>query len=390
MRRFRIFITGAGFSKPAGLPLGSELWREVRARAERGTGRAARFAEDLALYLRYLRETGTNVASSEEVDFEAFLAFLDIEHRLGFAGSDTWSDEGNETQIVVKQLIGRILHERTPPADRLPAQYYEFASQLEPGDFVLTFNYDLILERALEHVRKPFRLFPDRYSEVHDSHGVVSDQGRDEVVVLKMHGSIDWFDRTRYAEFDATRKRQGLTTPTEDPVFGPNPGVELVPLTEGPRFPDDALQNVFRVVKGLDEVYSKSSFIGGTPVLLNPSKAKAVYADRFRYYWWGIGRGGGMNLGVSIIGYSLPEHDEYAVQALFRLLRNYQDSWWEEEFFKGQRKEKMIVVDSRSEGPARDELRARYGFLDDDKTEFKWTGFDDEAVALIRRGVAAT
>jgi hypothetical protein len=389
MQRFRVFITGAGFSRPAGLPLGSDLWREVRARAERGTGRAGRFSADLDLYLRYLQETGGYAVSDDQVDFEGFLAFLDIEHRLGFAGSDTWSDDGNETQIIVKQLIGKILHERTPAADKLPVQYYKFAEQLAPGDFVLTFNYDVLLERALAHVGKPFRLFPNRYSEIHDTSTVISDEGSDEVVILKMHGSIDWFDRSRYSEFDATRKAAGLTTPTDDPVFGPNPGIELVPLTEGLRFPDDPLQNVFRIVNGLDVVYSRSSFLGGTPVLLNPSRAKAVYADRFREFWWGIGRTGGLNLGVSIIGYSLPQHDDYAAQALFRIVRNYQDSWWEQEYLEGQRKEKVIFIDARSEVSSRDELRSRYGFLDKEKTEFKWTGFDEEAVELIRRGVSA-
>jgi len=390
MRRFRIFFLGAGFSKPAGLPLGPELWEEVRSRADGRAGRAGRFSKDLDLYLRYLRETGSTVTSAEEVDFEGFLSFLDIEHRLGFAGSDTWSEEGNESQILVKQLIGQILHERTPPADSLPGRYYDFVNQLGPTDWVLTFNYDTLLEQALQHVGKPFRLFPDRYSAVYDSHAEVSDEGKDEVVVLKMHGSIDWFDRTRYEEYDATRKGQGLTSPTEHPVFGPDPRVELEALVEGPRFPDDALQNVFRVVEGLNEIYSRSSFLGGTPVLLNPSKAKAVYADRFRYFWWGIGRAGGMNLGVNVIGYSLPDHDEYAKQALFRVFRNYQDSWWADEFLQGRQKEKVIFVDFLEEGPRRTALRSRYGFLDEDKTQFVWTGFDESAVELIRRGVAAT
>ncbi|GMV04428.1 MAG: hypothetical protein AMXMBFR53_07080 [Gemmatimonadota bacterium] len=390
MRRFRIFVLGAGFSKPAGLPLGPELWQEIKARASRGAGRASKFDRDLDLYLRYLRDTGRSVGTDDDVDFEGFLGFLDIEHRLGLAGSDTWSEEGNETQIIVKRVIGQIICERTPPAEHLPAPYYAFAEQLKPGDFVLTFNYDNLLERALEHVGQSYRLFPDRYSRLHDYHAEVSDEGRDEVVVLKLHGSIDWFDRSRYDEREAARRKHGLTSPTEDPVFGPNRNLRLVPLTEGPRFPDDELQTVYRVVEGIESVYAGPHFLGGTPVLLSPSTAKAIYADRFRSFWWGMGRGGGMNLGIGIIGYSLPHHDEYAGQALFRLLRNYQDSWWDESFFEGQRKEKVIFIDRRPEGTERDSLRQRFGFLDEEKTAFRWTGFDSEAVEMIRRGVAST
>ena len=103
MPRFRIFLVGAGFSSPAGLPLGPELWREVRARGEGRSGRAERFSSDLDLYLQYREESDGVSLAPNDIDFEEFLAFLDIEHRLGFAGSDTWSSSGNETQVMNKK-----------------------------------------------------------------------------------------------------------------------------------------------------------------------------------------------------------------------------------------------------------------------------------------------
>jgi len=150
--RFRMFILGAGFSRPAGLPLGEELWRLVRSRASGRTGRAARFDHDLETYLRYRLECDGIRLNPAGIDFEDFLAFLDLEHYLGLAGSDTWSNDGNESQCMVKRLIGQILVECTPSADALPQLYCDFAEQLTYGDYVLSFNYDTVLERALEHV----------------------------------------------------------------------------------------------------------------------------------------------------------------------------------------------------------------------------------------------
>lgn len=390
MQRFRIFVLGAGFSQAAGLPLGPDLWREVHAEAENQAGRGGRFSDDLDLYLIYLKDCQGRTVGRDEIDFEDFLAFLDIEHHLGLSGSDTWSDDGNVTQIIVKQLIGRIISERTPAADKLPDLYYDFARQLEPGDYLLTFNYDCVLEQALDHVGTPYRLFPDRFSEVHDSYSVVNNEGREEVAVLKLHGSIDWFDRSSYAYLEEINRQKGLSPPSRDPVFSPGSPVEVYPLLEGPRPEEDRLRTVFRVTHGLDAVYSSGlNFLGGIPFLLTPSRAKALYIEQFKTFWWGMGQAGGYNLGIVLIGYSLPEHDEYAKQALFRLLRNYQESWWTEEFLDGQRKEKVIFIDRQEEEEGRKRLRARYGFLDESKTEFIWTGLDAAVVELIRRGVVA-
>lgn len=179
MKRSRIFILGAGFSQPAGLPLGPDLWRHIRTAAE---GCSSGFSEDLHLYLTYLRECRGKPLDPDDVDFEDFLAFLDIEHRLGFSGSDA----------------------------------------------------------------------------------------------------------------------------------------------------------------------------------------------------------------VGIIGYSIPEHDEYAQQALFRLLRNYQGSWWQEDILPGRRKEKVILVDRQMDQAGQDLLRRRYGFLEGSKTYYVWSGFDESTVRLIKRGVEAT
>jgi hypothetical protein len=153
-RRFRVFVLGAGFSRPAGFPLGLELWHEVLRRAQILDGRASRFDRELNGYLRYKQDCFGLRIDADQVDFEDFMRFLDVEHFLGMRGSDTWSRAGNEATVVVKTLIGEILAHRTPAPDRIPQVYLEFADGLEPDDYVLTFNYDVLLERALDAVGK--------------------------------------------------------------------------------------------------------------------------------------------------------------------------------------------------------------------------------------------
>ena len=95
-KRFRVFVLGAGFSKAAGFPLGLELWHEVRRRVPFLAGRASKFDHDLENYLRYKEDCFGLRIGPNEVDFEDFMRYLDIEHFLGMRGSDTWSRAGNE------------------------------------------------------------------------------------------------------------------------------------------------------------------------------------------------------------------------------------------------------------------------------------------------------
>jgi len=250
----RIIVLGAGFSRAAALPIASELWSEVRERTRALSDRAAKFHSDLREYIEYKhRCDGESDLSPETVDFEDFMRFLDIQHFLELRGSDTWSVDGNEGTIVVKTLIGQILAERMPVT--VPELYVEFARKLRPNDYVLTFNYDVLLENALDAAGIPFRLFPDRYSEVSE-YGATSDDSNPEVVVLKLHGLIDWFDRTSYAQFQAERKRHGLRKPSEHPVFSTVRELGVTKLLDWPRHHDDPLGEMYRV-KDIKALYCR-------------------------------------------------------------------------------------------------------------------------------------
>ena len=378
-RRYRIFVLGAGFSRSAGLPLADQLWHEVRDKAKSLSGRAVKFWEDLEAYVQFRRDCGENADSHDQVNFEDFMAFLDIEHYLGLRGSDTYSPDGNESQIVVKTLIAQVLTEATPPMGRLPDLYIRFAKLLQPNDLILTFNYDVLLERALETIGKPYRLFPHRFQDVRPEVAVV-DTSHEETIILKLHGSIDWFDRTQYTKSEPFYRKHGCSR-DPNPVFTNMAELQVLPLLDGPSFPNDPLCEMYRV-RQIDRLYQEASPLSCSPWLLNPSSAKMLYSRPLRDFWYGLGDVGARNFGLAIIGFSLAPHDDYTRQAMYRIVKNYQGYCWDEEF-SGLRKSPLVLVDKTESIGKEEEFRRRYAFVDWDKAITYMGGFDENAIDAI-------
>jgi hypothetical protein len=303
------------------------------------------------------------------------MSYLDIEHFLGLRGSDTWSSEGNESQIITKKAIGEVIHLKTPPADKLPTFYYKFAERLTAYDLVLTFNYDVLLERALLHVGNPFRLFPSRYKSVSEWGGTVDDTKK-EVTILKMHGSVDWFDNRHFLELQkVTKNGTNLHTVFDNPDrYGAKR------IVDGPRPANDPLSSIFRI-EGVDEFYRLDRGFNG-PFILSPSHVKFVYATTLLDFWHGMNRGGGWNLGVNVIGFSLPKHDEYIRIGLWNIITNYQQSWWDEKLIDFL-KDYVRLIDLRTDDASISEYKDRYCFVDPGKTRYFFNGMCDEVIPFL-------
>lgn len=373
-RKYRLIILGAGFSRPAELPLASHLWNEIRetAAAYPSDLRASKFNADLEHYIAFRREAAGEDLTPDTVDFEDFMRFLDVEHYLGLRGGDTWSQDGNEGTVVTKYLIGKILARHLNALETVPDLYIEFAKRLEPDDYVITFNYDTLLERALDAVGKPYRLYQTRLKEVTEFGGTV-DNDKDEVVILKMHGSIDWFDRTGFERRIATHAKMGAPPP-RDIIFSDEAGLGLERLTDGPRPQSDPLKNIYRA-KNLRALYDKELLFMATPRILPPSATKLLYATRLNDFWEGMGNGGYYNYGMAIVGFSLPGHDEYARQILYGLVTNYQRYNWDEDEL-GRKKTPLAIVDFFPDSAAEASFRDRYRFVDWTRADLSGTGFD--------------
>jgi hypothetical protein len=381
-RRFWIIILGAGFSSPAGLPLANELFKEVRKRARAHFGSDNAIETELDYFVKYKRRCDGIDVPRDDVDYEEFLGFLDAEHALGFRGGDTITLEGNAAQLIVKKLIGILLQERSPRsvAD-IPSLYLQFAERLRPSDWVLTFNYDTLLESALTAVGRPFRLFPHRYAYVIPQSGYgVSDISQEEITVLKLHGSIDWFDKTPY---DESVKAVGDPTyvPRWYSHFAPHSPYDLSPLLEGPQMPDDPMRNIYRM-RDVGKYYSQA-FVPQPPIILTPSVNKLLYFEPLKSLWWGIGMGGGLNLGMAIIGYSLPPNDEHARQAIYRLTDNY--TRFEPDLtIGGVKKLPLRIVNlACGEERVRKFWASRYRFLDPKRAAVWLDGFNRDSLDFI-------
>ena len=376
---FRIFILGAGFSRPAGLPLATELYTAVRARINARYGSETKFSRDIHNYLEYCSDCGVTGQTEDNLDLELFMSYLDIEHYLGFRGSDTWSQEGNESQLMIRKAIGEVIDDRTPSADRLPDFYYRFAENLSAHDTVLTLNYDLVLERALSIVGMPYRRFPNRFQSLYQNGGIL-DSKIEELVLLKLHGSVDWFDDRQYLELKSTFERQGATYLPDHSVFADPTRYGLKPLAEGLQPKDDSLQHIHWIEK-VSEYYALDRGFNA-PFILSPSHVKFVYAEPIMSFWRGIGRSGGYNLGVSIVGFSLPAHDEYIRIGLYQMLSNY-GSWWNERMLDNRLKDYARFVDYRTSEEQIADYHLRYRFADPERSRFNFGGFGPDAIDFL-------
>lgn len=376
---YRIFVIGAGFSVPAGLPTAAELYGLVKSRIELVYGTDTKFHRSLDEFIDYKRSTCNVTLTHDEVDLEEFMSFLDIEHYLWLEGSDTLSSKGNGAQLLIKKFIGQIIHERTPVASNLPQEYIEFAQNLKTTDVIITLNYDVILERALDFVGKPYRLFAHRFKSTHDYVGTIDDN-KEEVVILKLHGSLDWFSNEDYLGSIAAFKKQNYHELPIDPIFNNGNKYAPIPLVDGSRTADDPLEFIHRL-SNLDSFY-KNFDPPGVPMILSPSHMKIVYANPFISFWHGLGRLGGYNLGINIIGFSLPEHDDYLRVCLYKMIKNYQCFQWDFTL-NGIEKDNVKIVDYRVTDKAIEQLKQTYSFIDEQKSAFYFKGFSVDAVKFL-------
>ena len=97
--------------------------------------------------------------------------------------------------------------------------------------------------------------------------------------------------------------------------------------------------------------------------------------------WNGLGRAGGYNLGVSVIGFSLPPHDEYIRIGLHQMLNNYA-SWWDSPML-GVLKDYARFVDYKPEQADQNAYIERYRFAGADRSRFFFNGFGPDALEFL-------
>lgn len=373
-RPFRLFVIGAGFSVPAGLPLGDALLDSVVEAAKSldgGLWYDNIMRQDIERFERYLKATGDD----DRVTLEGLISFLDIEHHLRLSGSDTYTSSGNRTQMVIRNLLAWVLWRRMQ--DMTSTQwglYRAFVRQLCPQDVIITFNYDLVLERAMRDEGVRFSLVPPW--------GPGWDNGAadDCVTLLKLHGSIDWFDSqpVRDGREDAERQT-GLFQAIEHKVFGDRSQYYGKELTRNKRAASP-LSKVY-AIEDLDKYLAPPrNWVLEAPMVVSPSHHKIAYLPPLRDLWWGLGQSPGANFQMTIIGFSLPGHDAYLKQLVWHLVRSYHAFDFGPD---SPKKDPLRLVDYRPNEDSIAEFRSAYSFVEWTKAETWFDGFNMECLPFV-------
>jgi hypothetical protein len=151
------------------------------------------------------------------------------------------------------------------------------------------------------------------------------------------------------------------------------------PLVDGLLPPNDPLAHL-HAIQDVSSYYAKDGGFNA-PFILSPSHVKFVYASPIMSLWNGLGRAGAYNLGVSVIGFSLPPHDEYIRIGMHQMLRNYA-SWWDTPML-GALKDYVRFVDFKTDQAEKDAYADRYRFADGDRSKFYFGGFGPDSLEFL-------
>lgn len=378
-----LYILGAGFSKPAGLPLANELFDEMKRNAKSRSDTDFKILNNLvAQYCKLERVVNGKHIDDTTIHIEEFISFVDllqvipVDYKLGILGeskriADGLQPSANWIRYMIGLTINQYLRKRDKESNQL---YREFAKRLTPGDVIITFNYDTLLEIALEELGREFRYFPFAQANP-DWSGFgsnVRNPNSNEIIVLKIHGSIDWFDKSGYSNCAECTRRQPEDRSTAHPVFASdrfNPS----PLVYSERQNDDPLKMLHRI-RSVEDYYVESDepIPHDVPFIIAPSYNKLLHISKLRELLKNTLSMPPWHNQVVVIGYSLPKYDDYARLALSYVIGG---CLWN----KGSVK----LVDYRKTNTSCKEFKCNYRFVDWDRVECYFGGFNENAISMI-------
>lgn len=193
----RAFVFGAGFSKPAGVPLATELLPLLDAELE---------LDEMREWLAGMRErlawlsgrNGDDASFKLNIEQVFHYGHFDVElHRLRQHLASVGRGDGpgtpwNQAESVdawlsyLEEALRDVILARDAASDL--ASITRWAQTVSDHDAVLTFNYDTLVERALAQADRRW------------NHGTGRD-GDEGIAVFKLHGSIDWIVAHRNESF---------------------------------------------------------------------------------------------------------------------------------------------------------------------------------------------
>ncbi len=176
----RVFLLGSGFSVAAGAPLAKEVLAKIFS-IEKIAPEIVALKSWLEKHLFMQQPNWLEVSNFEEV-----LSRLELfEHYSGTRLKNKYLLE-SKTNLLLREFIAQL----QPNKLQANLSYYDsFVKHLKADDVVITFNYDLVVENALNRHNIGVNYQLALPSSAYSSNLIDADQKR--LTVIKLHGSIN-------------------------------------------------------------------------------------------------------------------------------------------------------------------------------------------------------
>ena len=338
----KVFVIGAGFSHPAGMPLTNGLLVLIHKKASEKDyynsngkvqmGQAEVLLEKLQYYYPMINISHEKIINGEinQINLEEFLSFVAAESTFLSAG-EKFNEHGSKFLAFMKQWLGEVIYEeQLKTLNEIPEFYENFIKQIKDS-LVITFNWDTLLENLFDgqniKYRNQLNLDDDDFKDRKKS-----------IPLLKLHGSIDWFSSINENLSDNNFESLGY-------------GFDKIHKYKG------NLKNQYYKYK--------------SPWIIIPNYDKLNQLKDYGELWETPGRYFDDKLEIVFIGFSFRKDDFHTRAFMFpKLVRGSRTGQFN-----------VKVVDFAEDEPSKDNIKDK--FIGIENCQFWFNGFNEESLKFI-------
>ena len=279
-----VYFVGAGLSCAFRLPNTAELLSESIAFSKLPSGRwmqEENFESNLQKAFKFFYPDAEHTGFQPDVVdfFSALRTYLDV--GAGLVG--TGFGDAPELYRLLRRGIAHLLIDRTRRTRALSgfASHDYLAEMVQPGHIVITSNWDTVIEEYAAEHSIPLRL-TSRSRKFDTS----------EVVLLKLHGSLDW-----------CRMHQRTAHPEED--YAALKELQSPPRPYTPTLPRDS-EDLIRIRASPSNTWRRVRSRSREPYMVTMATGKADDLGPLREVWRDAYRALSRAKRLEIVGYSMP------------------------------------------------------------------------------------
>lgn len=293
-REWDVYFIGAGLSCALGLPNTAMLLDEVLDLADRSP-RWSRLAlrEDLERAFQFFYPDAVHEGYMPDVVdfFSALRTYLDVG-----AGLPGGFSHAPSLYRSLRLAIAQVLIERTKQAHlSIRSSHPDLDQIVQPGNIVITSNWDVLIER---------------YAKKHDVPLRLSGTGDpDELVLLKLHGSVDWcigehISKAAVVRNYATLSERMFATRSYQPSIPPKADRASIALRT-------------RAIERWGSAWRTISSFSSEPYMVTMARGKTGDLGPLSHVWRDAYGALSRARSLEIVGYSMPP-DDIEIRTLLR------------------------------------------------------------------------